>query len=499
MRSWLRPSLRYGSVSTMPLARSAAAIAVGVDARRSRWWRSRGCAPPASATNGVANAARLGPPVDDLGRPVAARSRPTRGRRASSIHSSWCRRAGTASRARACCTSGRAGEFSSAIVQVERRRDPAAGRARCARCARSRAGEQQREPEPAVAGERLLRREVVDVELRRDRRAARPRPTWRRRGRARRAAAVGPAHRRSSRRSTSRCAGARTRRRRRRRRARGACPAPTRSRPGRRGAARPRRRPRTSTRTRRTPGARLRRSTSPNAARVPERGRAAVAEQHLVAVGEREELARARRGRGRTTRAHAVAGGGSCRGTPGAASASAAHRLGADLRRAGAEAAVGRAAARREADRRRASVTAPRLPGAPSGRRGRSTGCVARRLLARTSAGARVAPTARVTVPRNIAVERGRVAEREQDVTADREPHAEREPVVHERRAGAPVERERVEPLHDRRRSPSMTHDRGAEERRVQLLARVELARAARSVARACAAGTSAVVAASSG
>ena len=74
------------------------------------------------------------------------------------------------------------------------------------------------------------------------------------------------------------------------------------------------------------------------------------------------------------------------------------------------------------------------------------------------------------------------VAEREHDVAEHRDPDAEREPVVHERRAGAPVERERVEPLHDR---PGAEHHdgRAGDERGVELLAGVELAE--RTVARA--------------
>ena len=54
MRSWLRPSLRYGSVSTMPLARSALATAAASTPSKSmvatEWLRSDGL-----ATNGVAN------------------------------------------------------------------------------------------------------------------------------------------------------------------------------------------------------------------------------------------------------------------------------------------------------------------------------------------------------------------------------------------------------------------------------------------------------------
>src|SRR5689334_8058115 len=55
MRSWLRPSLRYGSVSTTPLARRAAAIAAASTPSKSivatEWLRSEGL-----ATYGVAKA-----------------------------------------------------------------------------------------------------------------------------------------------------------------------------------------------------------------------------------------------------------------------------------------------------------------------------------------------------------------------------------------------------------------------------------------------------------
>ena len=91
----------------------------------------------------------------------------------------------------------------------------------------------------------------------------------------------------------------------------------------RRGAARAWRPRRTSTRTRRARGASCAARSRPNAAASQNERRAAVAEQHLVAVGQREQLgepvadARARP----TARRRA---GGSCRGSRGAASASAA-------------------------------------------------------------------------------------------------------------------------------------------------------------------------------
>ena len=94
-------------------------------------------------------------------------------------------------------------------------------------------------------------------------------------------------------------------------------------------------------------------------------------------------------------------------------------------------------------------------------------------------------------------VERVAVARTRTDVADHRDPDAEREPVVHERRARPPVDRERLEPLHDR---PGRDHhDRGADdERRVELLARVELAEPV-TRGRAGGAGTSACRRASSG
>ena len=72
MRSWLRPSLRYGSVSTMPLARNAfATAAASTPSSKSivptTCERSAG-----SVTYGVAYVGRLGPAVD-RGRASAVR------------------------------------------------------------------------------------------------------------------------------------------------------------------------------------------------------------------------------------------------------------------------------------------------------------------------------------------------------------------------------------------------------------------------------------------
>ena len=54
--------------------------------------------------------------------------------------------------------------------------DPAVGRRRAPSTRSMRGGAQQREPQPAVGGEALLRREVVDVGLRRRRRGRPPAP-----------------------------------------------------------------------------------------------------------------------------------------------------------------------------------------------------------------------------------------------------------------------------------------------------------------------------------
>ena len=128
--------------------------------------------------------------------------RPTRGRRCRASTRPAGRR-GRSWRAPACCRSGRGGSCSRAMprssdagIQRSDRRDAldALDRGRRARG----------EPQAAVAGEALLRGEVVDVELRRGRSAGRRRPTWRRRATsavgARRAGGAA-----SPRRSRSRC------------------------------------------------------------------------------------------------------------------------------------------------------------------------------------------------------------------------------------------------------------------------------------------------------
>ena len=189
-----------------------------------------------------------------------------------SIHSIGVGERGTASRAPGCCRSGRGGT-ARARCRGRGTAAPSGRSPRSARCARSPAGEHSGEPQPAVAGEALLRREVVDVELASGRRAAPPAPeVASTRTSRRRPSAVGAADRRPSRRSTSRCAGsayAST--------SGSACGvgmragAATRSPRGRRGAARPRRPPRTSTRTRRTTRCWLRRSIEAERGGVPER------------------------------------------------------------------------------------------------------------------------------------------------------------------------------------------------------------------------------------
>src|SRR5258708_4618182 len=54
-RSWLRPSLRYGSVSTMPLARSALAIAAASTSSEKSTVPTTCDRNSGSVTNGVAN------------------------------------------------------------------------------------------------------------------------------------------------------------------------------------------------------------------------------------------------------------------------------------------------------------------------------------------------------------------------------------------------------------------------------------------------------------
>ena len=175
-------------------------------------------------------------------------------------------------------------------AEVEARRDPAVGR-RDALDAGDRRGRDRGEPQPAVAGEALLRGEVVDVDLRRGRSAARRRPTSRRRARAgRRPAPSGRWIGSITPVDVSFCGQqyAST--------AALACGLGC----GARAGSRSPRDPRggvppswpAANLDENSPHTRcwLRALDQPERGRVPERGGAAVAEQHLVAVGEGEQL-----------------------------------------------------------------------------------------------------------------------------------------------------------------------------------------------------------------
>ena len=72
MRSWLRPSLRYGSVSTMPLARSALRDRGGVDVVDEVDGAGHVAALRRLGDERLRERARLRPPVEQLRRPVAA-------------------------------------------------------------------------------------------------------------------------------------------------------------------------------------------------------------------------------------------------------------------------------------------------------------------------------------------------------------------------------------------------------------------------------------------
>ena len=149
---------------------------------------------------------------------------------------------------------------------------------------------QQREPEPPVGAEALLRGEVVGVGLRRVERAARRRRRWRRSGPARRRRPSGAANRdrdpgRGLVVGPGDRVGGRVRRPARARR-----PARPRSRSGRPGTGR--RRSPSRTWLENSPKLRCsgRSRTSQAVGRVPERCGAAVAERDLVAVGGVEQL-----------------------------------------------------------------------------------------------------------------------------------------------------------------------------------------------------------------
>ena len=199
---------------------------------------------------------------------------------------------------------------------------------------------QQREPQPAVGGEALLRREVVDVGLRDVDAAGRRRPRSRRSARARRRRRPGGATGTITPVEVSLWAQAIT--------SAAGSPAGSGASPGSaptidriaRGTARAACRPRTSTRTRRSVRCSARSRDQAAGRGVPERGRAAVAEHHLVAVGQ-PNSSRSPRGPAPTSCLHGLL---AVRGAHqrGARPRELRELLGADPRRARAEAAVGR-------------------------------------------------------------------------------------------------------------------------------------------------------------
>ena len=213
IRSWLRPSLRYGSVSTMPFARSVAATRRGVDAlvevdradderaarraRRRTASRTRS-APPIRrglARRRVVRATHPSrPPLAEHPLDLVGHQEQRRHRR---------RVVGLVLERSSRAPSSATGTPGSSDRSASQLGDP---------LLRGRA--QQREPQPAVGGEALLRREVVGVGLRRCPRAARRRPRWRRSPRARPRGARRAQHRAPSRPSRSRCAPRRAGRRR---------------------------------------------------------------------------------------------------------------------------------------------------------------------------------------------------------------------------------------------------------------------------------------------
>ena len=160
-RSWLRPSLRYGSVSTTPLARS-----VGGDRRARRRPRSRWSRRPASGSAGSRDERRR---VRRLPRPRRRSGWPSRrsGRRRTSVRPG---RSATRSWSRSRNSVAIAGvlrvwfrrELSIAVVQAEAVGDPAAGGGDPGDPLERGRG-QDRQPQAAVGAEALLRREVVDV------------------------------------------------------------------------------------------------------------------------------------------------------------------------------------------------------------------------------------------------------------------------------------------------------------------------------------------------
>ena len=254
--------------------------------RRSRSCRPRGCArrawrrratrphSPRPSRTGSRRCGRTG-------------SRPTRVRRGRAS-SRPGRRGGTAWPAPACCRSGPGGT-GQRDPEVQARRHPAVG-GRDPLDAGHRGRRDGGEPEPAVAGEVLLRREVVDVGLR----GVEAQPT-RPRGRVDEhelvgAGAVGPTDREHDAGRGLVLRASSTRRRRRSPAGSGWVPGALSITSGssRWGAAFVA----AANFDENSPHTRcwLRALDQPERGRVPERGGAAVAEQHLVAVGEGEQL-----------------------------------------------------------------------------------------------------------------------------------------------------------------------------------------------------------------
>ena len=174
IRSWLRPSLRYGSVSTIPLARSILATAAASTASTKSMVPTTCERCAGSATNGVAYSRLLGPAVEPARRVGGARPRrrPARRGRASSRSA---RPSGTASPPPGCCSVWSLSRVVHRGGQRQERRDPPVGRGQLGDpVQRGRAD--QRDPQPAVGGEALLRGEVVDVGLARCPRGSPPAP-----------------------------------------------------------------------------------------------------------------------------------------------------------------------------------------------------------------------------------------------------------------------------------------------------------------------------------
>ena len=135
----------------------------GVDRRRGRWCPPRSERMASSVTNGVAYGRLLGPAVED-DRPTAASRATHRVEPAEADHplELLVEQEQRGERRRV------VGLVEAAVVerdlQVERGRDPAARRVDPLDAVDG-GGRAQRDPQPAVGGEALLRGEVVDVDL----------------------------------------------------------------------------------------------------------------------------------------------------------------------------------------------------------------------------------------------------------------------------------------------------------------------------------------------